>query len=210
MELAPGRIQDYAKRALARAGSMPLNKDGEPLRKNICTEEPGSASSVAHASTPAALPSSGRDAKGEQEEQALPLELPAKKSRREAPAADEKEASESRGAYGSSEVPGTVPGAVLAGLYPGDALAEANKKRMLDEAPQKASEDEVAREAAGAGKEQGHGEGDTSGGGENPVEGMSAVEPSEAPAAAGPGSASPAAKEAERLDLSAEEPTRWQ
>ena len=59
--------------------------------------------------------------------------------------------------------------------------------------------------AAGAGKEQGHGEGDTSGGGENPVEGMSAVKPSEAPAAAGPGSASPAAEEAERLDLCPEE-----
>ena len=63
----------------------------------------------------------------------------------------------------------------------------------------------VEEVAAGACKEQGHGEGDTSGGGENPLEGMSAVEPSEAPAAAGPGSASPAAEEAELLDLGFEE-----
>ena len=76
-------------------------------------------------------------------------------------------------------MPGTASGSVLAGLYPGDALAEANKKRMLDEATQMASEYEVAREAADAGKEQGHGGGDTSGGGENPID-TSAMEPSEA------------------------------
>ena len=81
----------------------------------------------------------------------------------------------------------------MAGVYPGDALAEADKKRMLDEAPQKASEDEVAREAADAGKEQGHGGGDTSGGGENLID-MNAMEPSEAPDAARQGSASPAAE----------------
>ena len=80
-ELLPAHIQDYAKRAMARVANKPSHKDDVSPSKKSRIEEPGSASSVAHASTPAALPSSGRDAKGEQEEQALPLELPAKKSR---------------------------------------------------------------------------------------------------------------------------------
>ena len=44
-ELLPTHVQEYAKRALARAGSIPLDKDDVPPPKKSRTEEPGSASS---------------------------------------------------------------------------------------------------------------------------------------------------------------------
>ena len=80
-ELLPTHVQDYAKRAMARVANKPPDKDDVSPSKKSRIEEPGSASSVAHASTPAALPSLVRDAKSDQEEQTLPLELPSKKSR---------------------------------------------------------------------------------------------------------------------------------
>ena len=61
--LLPTHVRDYAKRAMARVTNKPPDKDDVFPSKKRRTEEPGSASSVAHASTPAALPSTGLDAR---------------------------------------------------------------------------------------------------------------------------------------------------